>query len=78
MEYHDFPSKICCLTLPKNFVEEPACVSDKFGYRKIFCIRGRYHDFLSETLCLTVTVLKKFVWEPFLDLEISDFRTLFT
>ena len=24
-EYHDFPSKIFCLTVPKNFVGEPFC-----------------------------------------------------
>ena len=23
--YHDFPLKICCLTVPKPFVEEPFC-----------------------------------------------------
>ena len=24
-EYHDFPSKLFCLTVPKHFVEEPFC-----------------------------------------------------
>ena len=33
--YHDFPSKLFCLTLPIHFVEEPLCVSESFGYRKI-------------------------------------------
>ena len=28
------PSKICCLTVPKNFVGENFCVSEKFWYRK--------------------------------------------
>ena len=32
--HHDFPSKICCLTIPKNFVGE-TCVSERFSYRKI-------------------------------------------
>ena len=44
--YHTFPSKLFCLTVPNNFVEEPFCVSESFGYRKILCLRGEYHDFL--------------------------------
>ena len=36
----DFPSKIFCLTAPKNFIGEPFCVSESFGYRKILWIRG--------------------------------------
>ena len=46
--YHDFPSKLICLTVPKHFVEEPFCVSEKFGYRKILRIRGVYLDFASK------------------------------
>ena len=38
--HHDFPSKICCLTVPKNFVGE-TCVSESFWYRKILRIRER-------------------------------------
>ena len=33
--YHNFPSKLFCLTVPKHFVEEPFCVSESFGYPKI-------------------------------------------
>ena len=45
-EYQNFPSKIFCLTVPKNFVGEPFSVSlnsgiEKFyssdGYVTIFC-----------------------------------------
>ena len=45
-EYQNFPSKIFCLTVPKNFVVEPFSVSlisgiEKFyaseGYVTIFC-----------------------------------------
>ena len=32
--YHDFPSKLFCLTVPNHFVEEPFCVSKNFGYQK--------------------------------------------
>ena len=39
--HHDFLSKICCLTIPKNFVEEPFCVSESFWYRKMLRIRER-------------------------------------
>ena len=36
--HHDFPSKICCLTVPKIFVGE-TCVSESFCYRKMLRIR---------------------------------------
>ena len=39
--YHSFPLKIFCLTVPKNFVEEPFCVSENFWYRKMLGIRER-------------------------------------
>ena len=39
-ECHSFPSKICCLTVPKNFVGEPFCVSENSWYRKDLWIRG--------------------------------------
>ena len=65
--YHDFPSKICCLTITKKFVREPFCVSECFWCRNLFFgqkVRGRvYHDFLWKKCCLTVT--KKFVRGPF-------------
>ena len=61
---------MCCLTVPKNFVGEPFCVSQNFWYRKNLWIRGgrggggrEYHDFLSKVFCLTVP--KIFVGEPF-------------
>ena len=38
--YHDFPSKLFCLTVPNHFVEEPFCVSENFWYRKILWLRG--------------------------------------
>ena len=44
--YHYFPLKNFRLTVPKNFVEEPVCVSGNFGYRKTLYLRGEYHDFL--------------------------------
>ena len=61
--YHNFPFKIFCLTVPKNFVEEPVCVSENFGYQKTLCLRAEYHDFLKKICCLTVS--KNFVGEPF-------------
>ena len=41
--YHYFPLKNFRLTVPKNFVEEPVCVSEDFVHRKILCIRRGYH-----------------------------------
>ena len=38
--HHDFPSKLCCLTVPKNFVGETR-VSESFWYRKLLRIRER-------------------------------------
>ena len=38
--HHDFLSKICCLTVPKNFVGE-TCVSESFCYRKMLRIIER-------------------------------------
>ena len=37
--YHDFPLENFCLTVPKNFEEEPFCVSENFWYRKTLGIR---------------------------------------
>ena len=62
-EYQNFPSKIFCLTVPKNFVGEPFSVSLISGIGKILCFRGLCHDFPSKIFCLTVP--KKFVGEPF-------------
>ena len=61
--YHDFPSKLFCLAVPNHFAEEPLCVSERFGNRKIFSPRGEYHKFLYKICCLTVP--KNFVGEPF-------------
>ena len=39
-EKHDFQSKIFCLRVPKKFVGEHFGISEKFGYRKISCLKG--------------------------------------
>ena len=44
--YHDFPSKLFCLTVPNHFVDDLFCLSESFGYRKILCLRREYHDFI--------------------------------
>ena len=58
--YHDFPSKICCL---KKFVEEPFCVSENFGQRKILSILKGYNYSQLRFFCLRVPI--KFVGERF-------------
>ena len=57
-ENQDFPSKIVCLTVPKNFVVETFCtvfqkISDS---EKVYGQEGRgeYQDFPSKIFCLTV------------------------
>ena len=63
-EYQDLPSKIICLTVPKNFVGEPFCVSLTSGTEKVWIRReGEYQDFPSKIICLTVP--KKFVGKHF-------------
>ena len=63
--YQDFPSKIFCLTVPKNFVREPFRVSLISGIEKFYAseIYVTIFDFLSKFFCLTVP--KNFVVEPF-------------
>ena len=62
-EYQDFPSKIFCLTVPKNFVGESFTVAIISGIEKVWIRGGGYHDFPSKIFCLNVP--KNFVGEPF-------------
>ena len=64
-DYHDFPSKLFCLTMPKNFAGEPFCaVFLKIsGSQKDYGQEGGYQDFPSENFCLTLS--NSFVGEPF-------------
>ena len=61
--YHDFPSKLLCLTRPNHFVEESFCVSESLGYRNFLGLGGKSHDSLKKLFCLTVT--KTSLGEPF-------------
>ena len=36
---HEIQSMIRCLTVPKMFLKDPFCVSEKFWYRKVLGIR---------------------------------------
>ena len=38
-EVSKFSVEFFCHTVPKNFVQEPFCVSENFGYRKMLEIR---------------------------------------
>ena len=73
--YHDFPSNNFCLTVPKNFVEEPLLCFTNFLVSKKFMHKGRfrkYHDFLSKNFCLTVPKIS--VGESFSVSLISGFE----
>ena len=48
-EYHDIPSEIFCGRVPKKLVGKFFLVFHEFRLRKIFCIRGIIHDFLSHS-----------------------------
>ena len=65
-----------CLTVSKNFVLEPSCVSDFFKYRKTLCLRGEYHAFLWKNCCITVP--KNFVEEPVSVSVFSDSEETYT
>ena len=63
-EYQHSSKKVCCLTVAKNFVEEPfSAVFPKIVGNKKLWIRGEYQYFPEKVCCLTV--LKNFVGEPF-------------
>ena len=53
-EYHHFPSKFFCLTVPKTSVRESFTVELISGIEKVWISGGGYHDFLSKIFCLTV------------------------
>ena len=62
--YHYFPSKNFCLTVPKNFIEEPLYFRKFLVPKNVSNKRGAgYHDFPSKLFFLTVP--KNFVEEPF-------------
>ena len=79
-EYHDLPSKACCLKVPKKFVDETFCVSEKFcngmlsktllcfklfRYRKMLQIReGAGIKMFQRNFLYSIP--KSFVREPFL------------
>ena len=63
------------IRVPTKFVEEPFCVSEKIGDRKILCIRGEgYHDSPSKLFCFKVP--NHFVGEPFCVSEIFWYRKM--
>ena len=51
--YHVFPSKLFCLTVPKNFVGIPSSFQKIWGIEKFYALMG-YHNFPSKDFCLTV------------------------
>ena len=53
-KYPDFPPKVFCLTVPKNFVGEPFSVSLISGVEKICASEGFVTIFLRIVFCLTV------------------------
>ena len=63
---HDSPSKIFCLTVPKNFAEEPFCAvfQKTSGSENVYGKEGgECQNFPLEIFCLKVP--KNFVGEPF-------------
>ena len=58
-ENNDFPKKLFCVLVPKNFVEQSFSVFTKFLVSKKFMDKiggGKgYHDFPSKSLCLSIS-----------------------
>ena len=52
--YHDFFSKLFCLTVPKNFVEESFSVSEISGMETFFWMKGGYQEMPSKLFRHTV------------------------
>ena len=68
--YHDFSSKLFCLTIPKNFGGEPSGFSENLWYRKFFMLQrvmSRFSIFCQNFFRLTVPKIS--VGEPFSALE---------
>ena len=63
--YHVFQSKNFGLTVPKKFVEEPVCVSEKFGYRKFSSKGGGMPHGFEKILNFISQDRKNFAREPF-------------
>ena len=59
----NFPSKISCLTVPKNFVGQTFRVSPFSGIETLYASEGYVTIFQGKKFCLTVP--KHFVEEPF-------------
>ena len=70
--YHDFPLKIFCLTVPKNFVGELFCVSENFCYRKFSCIGGGEVSRFSVVLVKLKNVGEGWDSNPYLALQNPD------
>ena len=66
-EYHNFPSKFFCLTVPKNFVGEPFSVSMISGIENFYASEGyaTIFDFMSvdcSVLCFRKFTVGKILW----------------
>ena len=65
MEFHDFLKIRCCLTVPKNLLGEPFCVSQSFWYREnLMDKRGlggkEYNHFLPKNFVGNLSVFHYF------------------
>ena len=65
--HHDFPSKICCLTVPKKFVKEPSCFGTFRVSKNVRDRRGGRVSRFSVQIVLShsTETLQHFVEEPF-------------
>ena len=61
-ENQGFPSKNFCLTVPKNFVQEPFSVSLFSGIEKFYSLEGYVTIFCRNFLCDSAEFFR---WETF-------------
>ena len=74
MGYHDFPSKIFGLKVPKKVLGEPFCISKKFFYQKFLCIGGGGHHSFAESFLSHSA--EKFRGNPYGVSEIFGYRKI--
>ena len=65
-EHHNFPSKICYLTVSKNIVGETFCASEKKLYRNILWISGGKKNIHNFSQKISVSYYWKIRWKTLL------------
>ena len=71
-EYHDFPSKLFCLTVPRIFVGEPFSVSLISGIEKFYAYAGFFTIFYKNLLSHSTEKLRRVTLLCFTNFLVSE------